>query len=170
MKGIERPYKQHRMLRALVVLALLATAAVIFLFSEEGGIESSATSRQAARFLMRIVGRDFDALSRASQTRLLFYVRKGAHFLEFSALGVFLHLFLGIFIRKPLLSYGLSVALGALYAATDEYHQLLVGTRGAQWRDVALDSAGVLFGAAIALLFLRIWRSKHPLPPRKPRK
>jgi VanZ family protein len=56
--------------------------------------------------------------------------------------------------RRPLLSF----ALTAVYAGTDELHQLFVMTRTASALDLAVD----LLGAAIALLVLefgqRLWR------------
>ena len=161
MKENGQTDRRGLILRLVILLALLATAVMIFLFSAEGSAESSATSAQVARFVMRLIGVDFDALSASEKTRVQFYVRKGAHFLEYTALGVFLHLFLSFFVKKRPLSFALSVALGAVYAATDEYHQFLVGSRSAQWKDVALDSAGVLFGTALALGILLLQKRKH---------
>jgi VanZ family protein len=53
---------------------------------------------------------------------------------------------------------GLVLALVALYAASDEFHQAFVPTREASVKDVLID----LFGAALALLCVwgaRRWRS-----------
>ncbi len=48
----------------------------------------------------------------------------------------------------------LAVALGCLYAISDEVHQLFVPTRSGQIRDVILDAAAVTLG--VSLLWL--WR------------
>ena len=41
-----------------------------------------------------------------------------------------------------------------LYAATDEFHQLFVPGRGAQVRDVVIDTCGSLIGTAVFLLIM----------------
>lgn len=45
---------------------------------------------------------------------------------------------------------------GALYAASDEFHQLFVPGRSGQISDVLLDSAGVCFGVLLGMLFWRL--------------
>ena len=42
-----------------------------------------------------------------------------------------------------------SIMLGLVYAASDEIHQLYVPGRAGQFRDVLIDSAGVLLGICI---------------------
>ena len=169
-KKTDRPKigKLETLMRAVVLLALLSTAAMIFYFSSEVGVQSSATSAGVARFVLRLFGVDFDALSAAQISQIQFYVRKAAHFVEYSMLGFFLHLFISFFVQRRFPSFLLSELLGALYAVTDEYHQLLVGTRGAQWKDVGLDSAGVCFGAFLALLILLVHARKCRRSKRSP--
>ena len=45
--------------------------------------------------------------------------------------------------------------IGALYAATDELHQLLVTDRSGELRDVCIDAAGVLAGVLLVWLINR---------------
>lgn len=144
----------------IVLAALILTAVGIYCFSAQTGDESGKFSEAVARFLFRLVGKDYNALTAVQKSNVQYYIRKGAHFLEYTALGLFLHLFLSSFVKKRSVSSGLSLVLGAVYAATDEYHQLVVGSRSAQWQDVALDSAGVLFGLLIALLLLHLREKK----------
>lgn len=47
------------------------------------------------------------------------------------------------------------IFLGALYGATDEWHQAFVPGRTPDWRDWLADVAGVVLGYGLALLFLR---------------
>jgi hypothetical protein len=44
--------------------------------------------------------------------------------------------------------------VGTLYAASDELHQMFSDGRSPQVRDVCIDSAGVLTGVLVTLLFL----------------
>ena len=71
-------------------------------------------------------------------------LRKLAHFGEYAVLGLLLGRALG---REPL-----AALAGAAYAATDELHQHFVPGRRAAFRDVAIDTAGVLVGVALARL------------------
>jgi VanZ family protein len=75
-------------------------------------------------------------------------LRKLAHFGEYAVLGLLLVRALG----RELLA----VAAGVAYAATDELHQHFVRGRHAAFRDVAIDSAGVLAGLLLARRFR--WR------------
>src|SRR5260221_1092249 len=75
-------------------------------------------------------------------------LRKLAHFGEYAVLGLLL---VRAFGREPL-----AAAAGVAYAATDELHQHFVRGRHAAFRDVAIDSAGVLAGLLLARRFR--WR------------
>nr|WP_051527067.1 VanZ family protein [[Eubacterium] cellulosolvens] len=57
---------------------------------------------------------------------------------------------------------GASFLLGALYAASDEFHQLFVPGRSGQFTDVLIDSGGVIAGILLALLFRRLTRFLNP--------
>ena len=45
--------------------------------------------------------------------------------------------------------------LCAIFAATDEFHQSFVPSRGAAWSDVMIDSAGAIFGLLISAGFAK---------------
>jgi VanZ family protein len=65
-------------------------------------------------------------------------LRKGAHMTEFAILAVLLVRALGR--EAP------ALALGIVYAASDELHQAFVRGRHASPVDVAIDSVGLLIG------------------------
>ena len=81
-------------------------------------------------------------------------VRKTAHFTEYALLGLLIRFCLQSWTggRKHLLPA--SWVFGTLYAVTDELHQLLTDGRAGRWKDVAIDSSGVLTGAVIAAVVL----------------
>ena len=63
--------------------------------------------------------------------------------------------------RRDLL---LALVLAAAYAASDEYHQTFVPSRGASVRDVLIDTCGA--AAALSLVFFwRKSRERGPTPP-----
>jgi VanZ family protein len=70
-------------------------------------------------------------------------LRKLAHLGEYAVLG-------GLLVRA-LGTAWLAVALGSLYAVTDELHQGLVEGRQAAPLDWAIDTVGVLLGVAVYL-------------------
>ena len=86
-----------------------------------------------------------------------FLVRKSAHFLEYTMLGLILMLTA----RTFLTSHQKSAALltGAVYAALDEFHQYFVPGRACQVRDVLIDYSGIVTGILTVLLLMRIIRA-----------
>ena len=86
-----------------------------------------------------------------------FLVRKSAHFLEYTMLGLILML-TG---RTFLTSHQKTAAMltGAVYAALDEFHQYFVPGRACQVRDVLIDYSGIVTGILTALLLMRIIRA-----------
>jgi VanZ family protein len=65
-------------------------------------------------------------------------LRKLAHLAEYAILGALL----GRAVRLP----GLALALGVLYAVSDEVHQMFVEGRHGSPLDVLIDTAGLLAG------------------------
>ena len=54
---------------------------------------------------------------------------------------------------------------GALYACTDELHQIRTDGRSGQFTDVLLDSCGVLAGVLLGVLFLRLLERREKQKP-----
>lgn len=79
-------------------------------------------------------------------------VRKNAHF--------FVYLVLGVFVINALRRSGVrgyrcvvyALLICILYAASDELHQVFVPGRGAQVKDVIIDSAGACVGILVCLI------------------
>jgi VanZ family protein len=91
-------------------------------------------------------------LPRATPEQLLALhtlIRKGAHLFEYAVLGG-LRALRGEGLRGAAL-LAAAVAIGIAYAALDEFHQVFVPSRTASPEDVAVDAAGVVVGAVLAL-------------------
>ena len=85
-------------------------------------------------------------------------LRKGGHAFVYAVLGILLLRALAPTARRPGLRLGaLAVALAALYAVTDEFHQSLIPGRGPHVVDVLIDIAGAALGVAL----LTWWRSRR---------
>ena len=90
-----------------------------------------------------------------------YLVRKMAHFTEFAALGFQLALFLPP-LRGPRRVLR-AVEMGFFAAFLDESIQLLTEDRSGRLQDVWIDTAGVLFGALVALA---VWHASRRTPDR----
>lgn len=121
---------------ALSWLAVAACMAVIFIFSSQTGESSQEISDRFA-FLLKL---PFGS----------FIVRKGAHFLEFAGLAALVHN--ALYQTTGKVRYFSSFAVTAVYAATDEIHQLFVGDRAGRLFDWFVDCAGAT--SALVVLFI----------------
>jgi len=84
-------------------------------------------------------------LPRIHEPWLELILRKAAHVMEYAIFGALLARAVGA--RKGQIA--LAVVLGAVYAASDEWHQTFVPTRKGNPLDVALDTAATLLGAYV---------------------
>jgi VanZ family protein len=91
-------------------------------------------------------------------------VRKTAHAVEYAVLGFLIWRVVrssaAMALHPPARHFRLALLLAALYAATDEAHQLFVPTRNAAVADVLLDTCGAAFGLAVTWCVLRLRKSK----------
>ena len=87
---------------------------------------------------------------------IVFPVRKMAHFSVYTCLGILLFLFMNTYEinnRKKVL---ISIGLAFIYACSDEIHQLFVGGRSGEFRDVLIDSCGAGFGIFVVWITLKL--------------
>ena len=127
---------------------------VIFSFSAKKAVESEGMSHSVGKEIGRLIVPQFTSWSEERQEQFAkmidFPVRKCAHASEYAVLGV---LMLGTAYsfaedqgkKNRLLCW----CAGTAYAATDEFHQLFVPGRSCQFRDVCIDSAGILTGIVL---------------------
>lgn len=125
---------KRKIVTFLCWLAVAVCMGVIFYFSSQPAAVSQSLSDKFA-FILRL---PFGS----------FIVRKGAHFLEFAGLSVLvfnaLHSTYGRF--RPFVSF----IITAIYALTDEIHQIFVDGRACRFFDWIVDCSG----AAAALIFV----------------
>src|SRR5258708_14650077 len=132
-------------------LPVLVWGGVIFLGSTDP-MSAEHTSRFIVPFL-RWLKPNISAETLAS---IRFILRKGAHVGEYAVLGLLL-------LRAATLMTNFRQSIPILYvsvlgvclfvAATDEFHQTFVASRGASVRDIMIDSGGVILGLLIASIF-----------------
>lgn len=95
-----------------------------------------------------------------SAKKIDFAVRKSAHACEYAALSVLFFVNYKKKSRKIKQIVGMSALSTALYAVTDEIHQLFVPGRSGQITDVILDSCGGLIGAVLSAIILYLIRKR----------
>jgi VanZ family protein len=134
--------------------AVIVCAAVIFVFSTRGfSIELS----------LRLLGGTLRFFGLGLCPEDLFYldriVRKLVHVMEFALLTSALY-----YTLRPSAKHGwharsglVSMVGSALYAASDELHQLYVPGRNGSVRDWFIDMAGVLLAISAAYLWARLF-------------
>ena len=124
---------------------------VIFLASTDL-MSAEHTSRFIVPFL-RWLKPDISPEALAS---IHFIVRKCAHLGEYAVLALLL-LRAAIFmtnLKRSLTILFVSVWVACLFvAATDEFHQTFVASRGASARDIMIDSGGAILGLLIGAIF-----------------
>ena len=155
-KSYETAYFDAVKIHIIITLVMMV---FIFVHSAMSGDVSSSESRFFAEILSYITGISFQVAH--------FIVRKAAHFTEFAVLGICLTVNFNDYktqneIIKSDTTPAKNVLIrhhrfaswiaGTLYACTDEFHQLFVEGRSCEFRDVCIDSAGVILGIAIAVI------------------
>lgn len=156
-------------------MPVIAIMVMIFIFSSQPATESSGISLKVAKAVARMIYPSYEELSEAGREALLepvhYFVRKAAHFTEFALLGFFLALHIKTVLDyravfRRLYCFSLAFISGALYAISDEFHQLFVSARSANITDIWIDSAGVAIGATILLILFYYYKGAKKLKPR----
>ena len=155
---------QKTWVRILTTVLTLSVMAMIFFFSTEEAEQSDQTSGTITKQVLEITNPGYEKMPEPEKTELYnstqTIVRKVAHFTEFGLLGFSLRFCLESWLGSRRKRLGPAAFLcGAGYAGLDELHQTLVDGRAGQWRDVGIDSSGVLAGVLAAAVIL-IWVKK----------
>lgn len=159
--------KNVKILRIIIAVLILLNMAAIFSFSAQKAQQSQNTSSSVIESIVRVIHGGFDSWSEEKKTTVVQsyqkLVRKLAHMTEYASLGALVCAFALTF-KKVKSGLTLSVLFCALYAASDEIHQLFVPGRSGQLSDVLIDTSGSVLGiAAMGLLvfvFVKIKRRK----------
>ncbi|MBR5755914.1 MAG: VanZ family protein [Erysipelotrichaceae bacterium] len=136
---------------------LMAWMSVIFFMSGQSGAESSNTSNMVIFLMMGVLkvffpeGLPFDEA--AFIATFAQPVRKLAHFSEYLILGILMVMNIKDLKRDKAVI--ISTVLCALYAMTDEVHQLFVPNRYCSLMDMLLDTAGSITGIVLYHLFAK---------------
>ena len=141
------------------VLFTLALAGCIwFIFSNSMAVAevSSVSSGRVLQLLQAVLRRL--GMRGLAQRLTMHIVRKMAHFCEYTLEGFLLMLCMRVYTRRYVRHISVPMLGGVLTAMADETIQIYSPGRSSQVTDVWLDSAGVLAGILIALVFMALCR------------
>ena len=152
-----------RYFNTALVLIIMVT---IFLFSSQQQKQSESLSSPIGNAMWESGFFEFDLFNpfrdnyeQSNEPFILFaqrLVRKLAHVFIFTLLGFFLRICLESWFsgkKRLLLS---AFLIGAVYAVSDEVHQLFVSGRSGSVQDILLDCGGVILGLLIASGIIRL--------------
>lgn len=128
---------------------------LIYWFSARSSRRSRRDSRGFTRHIVRIYA-EISGMEENTQVRWTIllepYIRKLAHMTEYAILFILLYLAVRIYFSSFVMRSFISILICALYACTDEFHQMFVSGRSGKPFDVLID----MTGAVIALIICRI--------------
>lgn len=139
-------------MRKIHLLLPLLWMVVIFMLSHQSASISSGQSGVFVEQLRHIA-------PSVDQQLLTFLVRKGAHIFAYFVLGILtFNALWRVDLSKFKFNYpvGLSIIVCALYAVSDEFHQLFVSGRSGEIRDIIIDSCAATFGVFMLRFSVRI--------------
>ena len=147
--------------RWILLLLWICWMGVIFVFSAKTAPESTVQSNRVGKLLCSVFVEGYGSMPSEEQLKMAenidSFVRKTAHFLEYSLLGALTLLAAKAWLRGKTL-FSSRYPWGALfwciiYAISDELHQYFVPGRACKVQDMILDSFGAAFGILLVLLF-----------------
>ena len=141
---------------------IIVAAIMAFIFFQSA-LPADLSSRESGRVVDLLV-RLFQGIMPIDRQTMVFIVRKGAHFAEYTILGGFLVPAVTEWMavdKTPVPDSVRSIRIiswlvGTLYAVTDEIHQYFVPGRSCELRDIGIDSCGVLAGVMIVSIVMRL--------------
>jgi VanZ family protein len=154
--------------RLVTVIALFLLAVVVLLviwsFTSQDNVASNERSKMIAKAIENFAEKHFSVshmnlfLGKSLNT----IVRKTAHFMEYTLLGMVVCAFLNVVSSKLGSAALTSAVFCAMAAMLDEFRQNFVSGRTPRLTDVWIDTYGALFGIALTtVVFAAIWKIRN---------
>jgi VanZ family protein len=138
----------------LKIVLLVIWLGVIFMLSSEPSAVSSTRSGAIVDTIKNINP------SVADTENITFLVRKAAHITAYFILGILMLRVVRMYSRLPKKAIILSIVFVAVYAISDELHQLLVNGRSGEVRDVFIDTSAGTLGVFVTYMNVR-WHAQR---------
>ena len=136
------------MKKTISIVLLILWMIIIFSFSSADANKSTGTSDKVITTMIEIKDKITDQETPINEKEIIvknssFYVRKIAHITEYLILGLLMFNTLKQF---NILNKYYAIILCILFSCTDEFHQLFIKGRSGSFRDVLIDTIGILLG------------------------
>ena len=136
------------MKKTISIVLLILWMIIIFSFSSADANKSTGTSDKVITTMIEIKDKITDQETPISEKEIIvknssFYVRKIAHITEYLILGF---LMFNLLKQYSVTNIYYAIILCVLYSCTDEFHQLFINGRSGSFRDVLIDTIGILLG------------------------
>lgn len=149
-----------KFLRLFVWISVLVLGIAIYMFSAQPAVQSSEVSKGVVVKVLEKSISGYNDMPKAEKANLIKkyhnFVRKLAHYSLYTLWGILTSYLLWLYNIKGYKQVLYTVAIGFLYACSDEIHQLYVPGRSGQFTDVILDTIGVTTGYFITFIVLSI--------------
>lgn len=146
-------------LRGILVVLLVWNCITIFNFSSENAEKSGNTSQKVTEAITKNV-KSIQKLEKSKKIEVIdkveSVIRKIAHFSIYTLLGILLMALLSTYNINTKNKIIATIIIGAVYATSDEIHQIFVPGRSGEITDVMIDSLGVCLGTAMVLWVLKL--------------
>lgn len=133
--------------------------AIVFNFSNQPAETSTNTSGNTIKAIINIFPNIRNLEENEKEqivSNLQPIVRKLAHFSIYTLGGILIYILINTYDIENKRKVIYSFIIGGIYAVTDEFHQLFISGRSCEFRDVCIDSSGVLLGILIIIFFMKI--------------
>lgn len=152
--------------RSVTGCLLLGWLFTIFWFSAQPAVESEKISGSVAFRMVDACNHMFHAdMTEVDMERMAEYInypiRKAAHMTEYAILGLLFFFCIVGYAKEKKRIYVAALCLTAVYAATDEIHQLFVEGRAGRVSDVCIDTIGALIGLVLLYLLRKFISAKR---------
>lgn len=145
--------QDKKLMTARVIMTVLTATAIAAIFYNSS-LDAETSTEQSSPLVMWI--NQFLCSFNCPFTITEKFIRKAAHFTEYSILGALLSVTFYLYVRKKSRVLMTALPAGALVAVCDELIQLFPAGRSCQVSDMVLDFCGVLFSTLIVLLIISL--------------
>ena len=147
-------YKNNKLILIVSWIVVVLWMILIFYLSSQPAVDSNKLSKGVTEVVVEALQKVAPNAD-LNNSKFNNVLRKNAHFFNYLILGLLITNALGEsgIDRKKCILIAFSICI--IYSITDELHQILVPGRGAQIKDVALDTAGAIVGISIRAFFRR---------------
>lgn len=149
--------KLKYIVKIIDILLVVIWMCTVFWFSSQLGDDSKAQSGNTIRKIITFFNKNItkENLEIIVET-LQPFVRKLAHFSIYTLGGMLIYNLINKYNLNKKVKIIYTIIISALYATSDEIHQLFVPYRSGQVTDVLIDTCGVITGVILFIIIAKI--------------